>query len=169
MLIYKQNIFLLKKNFMKQLFIALIIMSSYFAEAHPLPGDIAPAAITSFKQSFKNASNSQWAVLGDLYRVKFNYNDQLLYAFYNEQGEQLCIGRTISPQQLPPVLQARLSSYSPEYEIVDAFEISNASDMNYYVTIVNHNNKIILKSSGILNWSVYSKTKISKKQATAFR
>ena len=147
---------------MKQLFIVLTMLSFYFAKAHPAPIDIAPAAINSFNMSFKNASNSEWVVLGEIYRVRFIYENQLLYAFYNEQGERICIGRIISLQQLPPTLKVGFQKYVSGYKVAEVFEISNNNDVSYYITIVNEEHKIILKSSGIFNWSVFEKTKISK-------
>ena len=147
---------------MKQLFIVLTILSSYFAKAHTLPGEIAPAAITSFNMSFKNASNSEWTVLGEIYRVKFIYENQLVYAFYDEQGERICVGRIISLQQLPPTLKTGFKKYESDYNVAEVFEISNDDVVSYYITITNNGNKIILKSRGIFNWSVYEKTKIPK-------
>jgi hypothetical protein len=102
----------------------LTILSSYFAKAHSVPIDIAPAAVNSFNMSFKNAINCEWVVLGGIYRVKFIYQTQLLYAFYNEHGERICIGRIISLQQLPPTLKAAFQKYVSGSEVMEVFEIS---------------------------------------------
>ena len=67
--------------------------------------------------------------------------------------------KTISFEQLPLALQFAFHKIFSGSEIMDAFEISGNDAVHYYVTIKSSNRKIILKSIGMTNWSVYSKTK----------
>ena len=144
---------------MKFLLITVLSLSSYFASANKAPVSIAPEAKAAFKISFKEATDAEWIEFGDIARVKFKYKSQLLYAFYNEQGELLCMGKTISFEQLPLALQFAFHKIFSGSEIMEAFEISDSDSVHYYVTIKSSNRKIILKSIGMTNWSVYSKTK----------
>ena len=86
---------------MKLLLMTLIILGSYTAIANSTPRDIAPKAITEFKKAFKEASHIEWAQFGELFRVKFHYNNEMLHAFYNEEDDHICMGRTITIRQLP--------------------------------------------------------------------
>jgi hypothetical protein len=163
--IKNKNIFHLKINVMKSLFMLLTILSFYLAKAAPVPGDIAPAAVVSFEQTFKEATNSEWMVVGDLFRVKFNFGTQLLYAFYNAKGERICICRTVSLQQLPPMLQAMFLKDFSGSVVVDSFEVAADADISYYVTVIKDNRKITLRSVGITDWAVYNKGKNLKPAA----
>ena len=144
---------------MKFLLITVLSLSSYFASANKAPVSIAPEAKAAFKIFFKEAIDAEWIEFGDIARVKFKYKSQLLYAFYNEQGELLCMGKSISFEQLPLALQFSFQKIFSGSEIIEAFEISDSDAVHYYVTIKSSNRKIILKSMGMTNWSVYSKTK----------
>ena len=143
---------------MKPLLMTLVILSSYTAIANITPSDIAPQAITEFKKDFKDASHIEWAEFGELSRVKFQYNNEVLYAFYNEEGDRICMGRTITIKQLPLQLQLKFAKDFSDYTVLDVFEIWNDYGVSYYISSKNKNKKIILKSAGI-NWMLFSKTK----------
>jgi len=144
---------------MKLLLMALVIISSYTAIASSTPRDIAPQAITEFKKTFKDAVNIEWSQLGELFRVKFNYYNETVYAFYNEQGERISMGRTISIHQLPLPLQMQFQNRFTDCTVFEIFEIYNDNGMSFYISAKSSNKKIILKSSG-MNWVVFSRTKI---------
>jgi hypothetical protein len=144
---------------MKLLLMTLIILGSYSAIANSRPTDIAPQAITEFKKTFKEASHIEWAQFGELFRVKFYYNNEMLHAFYNEEGAHICMGRTITIHQLPLQLQLKFAKDFIDYTVLDIFEIWNDNGVSYYISSKNNNKKIILKSAGI-NWMVFSKTRI---------
>ena len=137
--------FSLKNYVMKFLLMAFLTLASYFVQANKVPLSIAPEARAAFKISFKEATDADWIEFGDIARVKFKYKSQLLYAFYNEQGELLCMGKTISFEQLPLALQFAFQKIFSGSEIMEAFEISDSNSVHYYVTIKSSNRKIILK------------------------
>ena len=144
---------------MKSLFMLLTILSFYFAKAAPVPGDIAPAAVVSFEKAFKDATNTEWMEVGDLFRVKFNFGTQLLYAFYNAKGECICICRSVSLEQMPPILQVMFQKDFSGSVVVDSFEVAADADISYYITIIKDNRRITLRSVGNTDWTVYNKEK----------
>lgn len=147
---------------MKPLFIALILLHSLFSNANDIPENIAPAATKAFNKTFKEATNVHWCIVnGDVYRAQFNYNNQLLYAFYNGDGEQICIGEIIELHQLPPMLQNAFSQKNMQGKIIDVFEVSDEYGFNYYVTIETETKRIILQSAGTSKWKIYQKRKIN--------
>jgi hypothetical protein len=144
---------------MKPLLMALVFLISYTAIANSTPSDIAPQAIIEFNKTFKEASHIEWAEFGELSRVKFYYNNEVLYAFYNEEGGQVCMGRTITMHQLPLQLQLKFTKDFIDYTVLDVFEIWNDYGVSYYISSKSNNKKIILRSAGI-NWMLFSKTRI---------
>ena len=117
------------------------------------------SAINSFQKTFKEAENVEWELTADLFKAKFIYNGQLTYAFFNEQGELVCIGRSTGMQQIPTMLQLSFKNRFSGYSIRETFEISTHSGTSYYVTVIKNGRKIILKSSGMDTWSVLVKRK----------
>ena len=146
---------------MKPLFILVIVMTSFssLVNGQATLTTTPASAINSFQKTFKEVENVEWELTGGLFKAKFIYNERLVYAFFNEQGELLCIGRSTSMQQLPPMLQSSFQNKFPDVSIRDAFEISGQGGTSYYVTIIKNGKKVILKSSGMENWFVFSKGK----------
>ena len=154
-----QQFFLLKPFIMKLLLMTIVVLSSYIAKGNSIPVHISPQAIIEFKKTFKDAVNIEWSQLGDLSRVRFNYNNETVYAFYNEEGERISMGRTISIRQLPLPLQIQFQNRFTDYTVLEVFEIYNDNGMSFYISVKSSNKKIILKSLG-MNWVVFSKTRI---------
>jgi hypothetical protein len=146
---------------MKPLFMLVIVMTSFsgLVNAQPAPTTTPVSAVSSFQKTFKDVDSVEWELTGGLFKAKFVYNERLAYAFFNEQGELLCIARSTSMQQIPPMLQSSFQIKFPDVTIRDAFEISGQTGISYYLTIIKNGKKIILKSSGMENWFVFSKEK----------
>ena len=150
---------------MKPLFILVIVMTSFsrLVNAQAALTTTSPSAINSFQKTFKEAKNVEWELTADLFKAKFIYNGQLTYAFFNEQGDLICIGRSTGMQQIPTMLQLSFQNRFSDYSIRETFEISTHGGTSYYVTITKNGKKIILKSSGMDNWSVLIKEKETAK------
>ncbi len=116
--------------------------------------------LDAFKTEFATAKEVEWSVGSDYYKATFNYNGKYVFAFYNENGDLLCLTRYISPADLPLSLQNSLKKNYEGYWVSDLFEAAKNDDTNYYITVENADTKIILNSSGS-GWSVYKKTKKS--------
>ncbi|HET9825885.1 MAG TPA: hypothetical protein VFP87_11155 [Chitinophagaceae bacterium] len=116
-------------------------------------------ALNAFKTEFAGASDAAWTVGTNYYKVAFTLNDQKLFAFYNSEGEFMAVTRYISSLQLPLNLQANLKKASGNYWISDLFEFANSDGTAYYVTLENADTKIVLRSVGGGDWSVYQKSK----------
>ena len=148
---------------MKYLFMTLVVLGSYIAKSETSPVHVAPQAIAQFQKTFRDATNVEWTEVGALYRVQFNYNSQLLYAFYNSEGYRVCVGKTISLKELPVLLQAEVQKRFSAYEVTDLFELSSDTGTSYYVTIADKKKRMILQSVNNISWTVYSKSKIQGK------
>ena len=116
-------------------------------------------ALNAFKKEFAGATEAAWTVGNDFYKVTFSLNDQKLFAYYNIQGEFLAVTRNISSLQLPLSLQTSLKRSYNSYWISDLFEVAKNDGTNYYVTVETADTKIVLKSAGGNDWSIYQKSK----------
>ncbi|HWJ29035.1 MAG TPA: hypothetical protein VNS32_21000 [Flavisolibacter sp.] len=143
---------------MKHLLLTLTIAFSLFS-LNSFANDhvnVAPAALNSFKASFKNASDVSWSVSSTYFKASFALNGQYVSAYFDGDGKMVAMTRNISSLQLPLVLQSELREKYQGYWVSDLFELANDQGTTYYITVENADKKIVLKSYSS-GWSVYNK------------
>ena len=142
---------------MKPLLILMLALSSFSLTSNAT--DVVSAkALKSFQTTFSQATEAEWTVTENYYKVQFLLNGQTISAFYNEEGKLISVTRNISSLQLPIILQTELKKEYNNYWITDLFEMSNDYGAEYYLTLEDADNKTILKSSvGSSSWTVYLK------------
>jgi len=116
-------------------------------------------AVNALRSEFASATDVAWTVGKSYYKVAFTWDDQKLFAYYNNQGEFIAISRFISSSRLPLALQSSLKNLYRNYWISDLFEMATNDVTDYYVTFENADVKIVLKSTDGSNWSLYQKSK----------
>lgn len=144
---------------MKSLVIAFTLAASVFAKtSYANDGTITPAVLKSFEATFATATEVDWTVTEDLYKAHFLMDGQHITAFYRTDGTMAAFTRNISVRQLPVTLQASLKHDYKEYWVSGLFELSNDEGVQYYITVENADNKLVLKAMGS-NWSPFQKTR----------
>lgn len=149
---------------MKKTILALAVMltvglTSAFANKSE---DINQGAITSFKSDFVTARNVSWQEGKDFAKVTFTLNDQVMFAYYsNETNELLAVVRNILSYQLPINLFTSLRKEYNDHWISSLFEVAKQDHTAYYVTLENSDETVVLKAIGANEWSVYKRTKKS--------
>ncbi|HEU4470214.1 MAG TPA: hypothetical protein VFR58_03955 [Flavisolibacter sp.] len=124
--------------------------------------DLAPAAaVQSFKNSFKTATEVSWSATESFHKVSFFLNGQPVSAFYSAQGEMIAITRSINSLQLPIALQASLKKDYDAYWISDLFEMANEEGTSYFITLENADTKLVLKSTAASEWTSFRKQRKS--------
>jgi hypothetical protein len=118
---------------------------------------VSAAVLASFNTSFKNAADVKWNTAGDFYKAEFVVNSQYVTAFYDATASMVAVTRNISSFQLPVTLQTKLKSSYASHWISDLFELSDENGVSYYVTLESADGKIVLKSTGGTEWTVYKK------------
>lgn len=116
-------------------------------------------AVSSFRNEFKQAEEVKWEAGKDLAKVTFKLNDQVMFAYYSDNGELVALTRNILSSQLPIHLMTSLSKNFEGYWISDLFEVSATESRSYYVTIENADYTLVLKSEDAGAWQLYKKTK----------
>jgi len=145
--------------------IATVLMMglSAFAAAND-ETEVNQLAVRSFHKDFVNAKNIKWEQKTGYVKVEFTMNDQVLYAYYNNDGQMTAVVRNIVPDQLPISLLTSLKRDYTGFWIPDLFEMATGDQTTYYVTLENADKKIVLRSNGIDSWEVYSKSRKTAEQ-----
>ncbi|WEK36724.1 MAG: hypothetical protein P0Y53_04345 [Candidatus Pseudobacter hemicellulosilyticus] len=147
----------MKKNFLVAALVMLMGISATFANTNK---DIVNEKISSaFQKEFAGASEVNWENSKTFAKATFRINEQVMFAFYAQDGHLLAVTRNIVSGQLPLNLQADLKKYYADYWITDLFEMAADSETNYYLTIQNSTQTVVLKSSGTTGWTVFKKEK----------
>ena len=144
--------------------IATVLMMGVSAFAANNDDGIAnQLAVRSFKKDFVSAKNIVWEQKEAYTRATFSLNGQILFAYYNNNGELQAVVRNITSDQLPINLLASLKNEYNDCWITDLFEMSSDDQTSYYVTLETSEKKIVLKSTGSA-WEVYSKERKQTEQ-----
>lgn len=126
--------------------------------AHKLE-NVNEQVINSFKKDFASAQDVVWEKNKDIAKATFKMNDQVMFAYYTEDGNMLAAIRNIVSGQLPISLLSDLKKNYAGYWISDLFEMSSNDNTAYYVTVEDGAQKIVLKSLGSSGWETYRKDK----------
>src|ERR1700754_209046 len=150
-----------KNKIMNKLFlsIATMLMMGFSAFASNNDEVVNQQALRSFKKEFASASNIVWEQKDTYTRATFSLNGQVLFAYYNTNGDLQAVVRNIVSDQLPISLLSELKKDYSDYWISDLFEMATDDQTTYYVTLENSEKKIVLKSQGTNFWGVFSKEK----------
>jgi hypothetical protein len=121
--------------------------------------DINQSVVKSFHTEFANAKNIKWEQKSNYVKVEFSLNDQVLFAYYDNDGKLTAIVRNIVSDQLPISLLTNLKKEYTGFWISELFEMASDDQTTYYVTLEDADKKIVLRSNGVDSWDVYSKTR----------
>ncbi|HEX9513192.1 MAG TPA: hypothetical protein VF939_22030 [Puia sp.] len=148
----------MKKNILLGTLVFTLICSYSFA--NDKDKGIIERAKASFRNEFVNAEAVQWEDLGLFVKASFRMNDQVLYAFFDPDGDLLAVTRNILSDQLPIPLLTLLEKKYPGYWITDLFELYTGGETSYYITLKNGDREKVLKSVAGGGWEVYRTKKV---------
>jgi hypothetical protein len=114
---------------------------------------------TSFSKDFNSASNVSWIVSKDFTKATFSMNNQIMFAYYDQNGDLIATARNILSEQLPINLMSSLKRGYSDYWISELFEMDRDGVAAYYVTLENGDETMVLKSNSLNDWSLYKKAK----------
>lgn len=137
----------------------LLIVSAGAFASNANNDEVNQQALRSFKKDFATATNIVWEQKAGFSKATFSLDGAILFAYYNDNGSLQAVVRNITSEQLPINLLTSLKNDHSDYWISDLFEVASDGQTNYYVTLENSDKKIVLRSSGINSWDVYSKEK----------
>lgn len=144
---------------MKKMILSLAIAFSTLSAFAAGEEAVNQKVLNAFQKEFATAKQVEWTASGDHYRVSFLYNENYVFAYYDLEGELLGMTRYISPSALPISLQMSLKKKYSDYWVSDLFEVAKNDATTYYTTVENADSKIVLKSTGGSEWSVFKTVK----------
>jgi 2-oxoglutarate dehydrogenase complex dehydrogenase (E1) component-like enzyme len=130
----------------KKIFAAAIATTLMTATAFANGDEANAKAVNNFKKEYKNARDVQWKVTKDYTKAAFNWHNQYLEVFYNNNGETIAESRAININDLPVKAQQLLEKRYNDYRVAEAIEFnSEETGLCYYISVVKDNTKKILK------------------------
>ncbi|NII24676.1 hypothetical protein HB364_06285 [Pseudoflavitalea sp. X16] len=146
----------MKKSILTWVLLLTVGLSSTFA--HKLE-NVNEQVISSFKKDFASAQDVSWEKTKEISKATFKLNDQVMFAYYAEDGNLLAVIRNIVSGQLPINLLSDLKKNYANYWISDLFEMAADNSTSYYVTVQNGDHSVVLKSIGSTGWETFKKEK----------
>jgi hypothetical protein len=137
--------------------LATVMMMGISAFASGKDGIVSQQTREAFKKDFSTARGISWEQRDNFIKATFSLNGQVLYAYYNTNGDLQAVVRNIISDQLPLNLLTSLRKDYADFWITDLFEISADGQTMYYVTMENSDKKIVLKSEDLSSWETYRK------------
>lgn len=149
---------------MKKIITAVVAMfiltaTATFANETNKNNNVDERVEKSFRKEFSTAAETSWTKINDIYKVQFVLNGQIMFAFLNEEGVLLGAYRNILSNQLPMPLMTQLKEDYAGYWVSELFELAKDNQTNYFITLENGDQKIMLKSENANNWNIKSKAK----------
>jgi hypothetical protein len=111
----------------------------------------------AFHKEFISAQQVSWQQENTLVKATFILNNQVLFAYYDQDGGLIAVVRNILSDHLPILLQAELRREYKNFWITDLFELATENQTTYFVRIKNADQDIILQSDGMGEWTTYKK------------
>jgi len=149
----------MKKRFLTLMLLLTVGLSTTFAKTDE---GVNEKVINSFKKEFVDARDVRFENGKEFVKATFTMNEQVMFAYFSENGELIAVTRNIRSNQLPLNLLSDLKKNYGDSWITDLFEIAAQSETSYYLTVENPDNVIVLKSTGSNGWEVYKKVKKNK-------
>lgn len=149
----------MKNKIIIGIFLLITGISSSFANGI---GEVNDRIINSFNKEFAGAQNVQWTTGKEYAKATFTLNEQIVYAYYTQDGSLAAVTRNIVSAQLPINLLTDVKKNYNQYWIADLFEMAANNENVYYITLENADYKLVLKSTGTNGWEVFKKEKKQK-------
>lgn len=136
--------------------LALGIMGATFANPHD---NVSEKVAAAFKHEFVQAKEVSWQKTDNYYKAIFKLNEDILTAYFSEDGEMMGVVRNLLSTELSINLQTSLKRDYAGYWVTDLFEFAKKESSGYFITLENADQRLTLKSTDGLSWSTHLRTK----------
>ena len=146
-------------NMKKRILMWLLLVTISTGSALANEETVSQQVLNAFKKEFVDAKDVSWQNNKEYVKATFSLNDQVMFAYYNQEGDLLAITRNISSEKLPISLLTSLKKSYNGYWITELFEMVADGKGNYYITLENADFELVLKSDEFGGWEVYKKSR----------
>ncbi len=136
---------------MKKMFL-ILAMSLGTSILFASPILVNPKVLEAFRKEFVNVQEVRWTEGPEYSIAQFMYNGQSVRAYYSNSGESMGLFRYLSPLSLPVTLQLALKKNYSNFWITDLYEISKGGSTNYFITMEDADESVMLKASSDSAW-----------------
>jgi hypothetical protein len=147
----------MKKTILSLCLLMVVTIGSTYA--HDRGAGVSQIILTSFKNNFAGATNVAWENDRPFVKAIFSYNSQILFAYFDTNGDLIATARNILSDKLPINLILALKKEYPDCWISALVEMDMESNVTYYITVENASKKYTLQSVENCDWEVFSKSK----------
>jgi uncharacterized protein YxeA len=151
----------LKETKMKKVIIAVIAIVAFTATtaiAKDSSNKVNFRVANHFKAIFTNATNVEWDITTEYTRATFIADGEKKEAYYNADAELIGQSRSITLDEFSKTTQKEIAKKYAGYTVKEAIEFSNEDFVDYYVSLENAKEKLILKISREGECSVFKTT-----------
>lgn len=149
-----------KNTRMKKIMMLALVLTTLAGTAFSRnPNEVNARVLKTFSSDFLHAENVTWEAKKDFCKATFTINGQTMFAYYNENGDQLAVTRNLLVAQLPINLASGLQKDFKEYWLTDLFEVAANGETAYYATIQSARHIVVLRADGASEWRVFKKDK----------
>jgi hypothetical protein len=134
--------------------VALSIGLTSFAEGGK---NIVGQTQDSFKKEFADARDVSWHTQHDFRVAEFSLNGRIMNAYYNDHAELVAVVQNILSDRLPIYLYTDLKRNYNAFWISNLSEVATQGESNYYITLENADQVVVLKSYNATEWVIKKK------------
>ncbi len=110
----------------------------------------------SFKNDFNQASDVKWDVTSSYIMATFQLDRDIMYAYYDFQGNLIGLVHNILTSSLPVHLQKDIKKHYANYWVSELFQVTNDDGVYYYIQLKNADETIVLSTEGSNGWHRYA-------------
>jgi hypothetical protein len=143
----------MKKIMLALAFIGIAGLSSSFANA---PVDVNRKAAAAFHADFHMAKNVNWIEAPKYVKAQFNLDNKVMFAYYNSDGNFICLIRNILTTELPSYLRNNIKKNYSSYWVSELFQLSTDQGTSYYIQLENGDGSMVLCSENEGEWRPYN-------------
>lgn len=147
----------MKKLFVTVAFAAFVGLTSFAADIK-----VNQRVQAAFEKEFTTATNVSWEVLkeaNDIYHASFIYSNEIMEAYFTEEGNMIAAARHISPDKLPLLVSKSLRENYGHSTIKQISEYMSTETTSYIVALENEKASLLVRMYNNGNSEILKKTK----------
>ncbi len=142
---------------MKKIILSIAILLALTGTSFAKPTTkINERVFASFKNDFYQASEVKWDVTSSYIMATFQLDKDIMYAYYDFQGNLIGVVHNILTSSLPVQLQKDIKKHYANYWVSDLFKVTNDDGVYYYIQLKNADETIVLTTEGTNGWHRYA-------------
>lgn len=147
----------MKKFFVTAAVALFVSLTSFAADIKKVNQKV----LAAFEKEFATATHVTWEVLKgeEIYHASFLYSGEVMDVYYSAEAELIAIGRNISQERLPLLVNKTLRNSFSNYQFRQASEYMSADTTSYIITLENEKQTIVVRIYNDGHSEVMKKTK----------